>query len=161
MEKRPSKDEYYLNIAKAVAQRGTCLRRRYGAVIVKEDQIISTGYVGSPRGAKNCIDIGFCPRQKMNMPKGFGYELCRSVHAEMNAVINAARAGVSVLGGKLYLYGEDLENNNKIVDTGVCVLCKRVLINAGITEVVIKLPEGYRKEKASDWINDVDAEIKV
>jgi dCMP deaminase len=157
---RPEKHDYYLNIAKEVARRGTCLRRRYGAVLVKDDQIISTGYVGSPRGAKNCTDIGTCHRKERDMPKGFGYELCRSVHAEMNALINAARSGVVVLGGRLYLYGEDLEDNNKIVEAGVCILCKRALINAGIIEVIVKLPEGFRIEKVSDWLNDVDAEIK-
>lgn len=157
---RLSKHDYYLNIAKEVAQRGTCLRRRYGAVIIKDDQIISTGYVGAPRSAPNCIDIGVCHRQKLNVPKGQRYELCRSVHAEMNAIINAARAGVSVLGSRLYLYGEDLENNLQIVEAGPCVMCRRAIINAGIKEVIIKLPNNMKIVDVNDWINDVDSETQ-
>ncbi|MAH43326.1 hypothetical protein CL614_06460 [archaeon] len=158
-KKRPSKDQYYLDIAKEVSYRATCLRRRYGAIIVKDDQIISTGYVGAPRGSPNCIDIGTCHRQKLNVPKGQRYELCRSVHAEMNAIINAARAGVSLLGGTLYLYGEDIENNCKLVEAGPCVLCKRAIINAGIERVVLQMPGHIKEISIDDWINDVDAEV--
>ncbi len=158
-ENRPSKDQYYLDIAKEVSQRSTCIRRRYGAIIVRDDQIVSTGYVGAPRGSPNCIDIGVCHRQKMNVPKGQRYELCRSVHAEMNAIINAARAGVSVLGGTLYLYGEDLENNGAIVEAGPCVLCKRAIINSGIKRVVLQMPGSIKEIDINEWINDVDAEM--
>jgi len=146
---RPSKTDYYLNIAREVAQRGTCLRRRFGAVIVKEDQIISTGYVGAPRGTKNCSDIGRCPREEANIPSGERYELCRSVHAEQNAIINAARAGVSVLGGTMYIYGENVKDG-QIAEGKPCKLCKRYLINAGLVKVVIKYKDGYKEFKVED-----------
>ena len=96
---RPEKDQYYLDIAKVVSARSTCLKVLMGAIIVKEDQIIATGYVGSPRHTKSSIEHKVCLRQQLNIPSGTQYELCRSVHAEQNAIINAARAGVSLLGG--------------------------------------------------------------
>ncbi len=151
--KRPSKIEYYLNIAKEVAQRSTCLRRRFGAVIVKDDQIISTGYVGAPRGAPNCIDLGICLRDKFNIPPGERYELCRSVHAEMNAIINAARAGVSLLGGTLYLYGEDVKSG-EIVGKKPCKLCRRMIINAGLEKVIVKTKDGYDVYDVKKWIQE-------
>ncbi len=161
--RRPSKDEYYLNIAKEVAQRGTCLRRRYGAVIVREDQIVSTGYVGAPRGTPNCIDVKRCLREELNIPHGERYELCRSVHAEMNAVINAARAGVSLLGGTMYIYGEDVKTG-KIVDAYPCKMCRRVIINAGLKRVVIRCADGSIKSfDVSDWVaeeSDMEAQIR-
>ena len=89
---RRDKENYYLDIAEAVASRGTCLRRNFGAIIVKNDQIVATGYTGAPRGRKNCSDLGYCLREKMNVPRGQRYELCRSVHAEANAIISAARS---------------------------------------------------------------------
>ena len=100
MERR-DKNNYYLDIAEAVSQRGTCLRKHYGAVIVKNDEIISTGYVGAPRGRKNCSDLNYCIRQKLSIPRGERYELCRSVHAEANAIISASRE--SMLGSTIYL----------------------------------------------------------
>lgn len=151
--KRPSKIDYYLNIAREVAQRGTCLRRRFGAVIVKDDQIISTGYVGAPRGTKNCSDIGRCPREEANIPSGERYELCRSVHAEQNAIINAARAGVSVLGGTLYIYGENIKDG-QIAEGRPCKLCRRYIINAGLEKVVIKMKDGYNEFPVKDFISD-------
>ena len=99
-----TKDQYYLNIAKTVAEKSTCLNVEIGCVIEKADQIIATGYVGAPRKTKDCVDLGFCIRRKNNIESGRGYEMCRSVHAEMNALINAARAGVSVLDGNMYVY---------------------------------------------------------
>jgi dCMP deaminase len=150
---RPSKIEYYLNIAMEVSKRSTCLRRRFGAVIVKDDQIISTGYVGSPRGTPNCIDIGECPREKAKIPAGERYELCRSVHAEMNAIINAARAGVSVLGGTMYIYGENVKNNS-IVDVKPCKMCRRVIINAGLKNVIVKTKDGYKEYSVEDWVKE-------
>ncbi|MEG1931823.1 MAG: cytidine deaminase, partial [Pygmaiobacter sp.] len=102
---RRDKINYYLDIADAVSRRGTCLRRNYGAIIVKNDQIISTGYVGAPRSRKNCSDLGYCIREKMNIPRGERYELCRSVHAEANAIIAASRA--EMIGATLYLAGRD------------------------------------------------------
>ena len=102
---RRDKENYYLGIAQAVAGRGTCIRRNFGAIIVKNDQILSTGYTGAPRGRKNCSDLGFCLREKMNIPRGERYELCRSVHAEANAIISAARS--DMIGSTLYLVGKD------------------------------------------------------
>jgi deoxycytidylate deaminase len=103
---RTGKDDYYLNIALEVSKRGTCLRRNYGAVIVNYDEIISTGYTGAPRGTRNCVDIGYCVRSDMGVPSGERYELCRSVHAEMNAVIHASRR--AAMGGTMYLMGMDI-----------------------------------------------------
>ena len=149
--KRPTKTEYYLNIAKEVSRRSTCLRRRFGAVILKDDQIISTGYAGAPRGAPNCIDIGKCLREELKIPPGERYELCRSVHAEANAIINAARAGVSVLGGTMYLYGENVKDGG-IAEANPCKMCKRMLINAGIKEVVIKTQKGKKIFDVHEWV---------
>ena len=132
---RISKKEYYLNIAKAVSRRSTCLRRQYGAVIVKDDAIVSTGYNGSYRGAENCCDNSTCKRQELGVAHGERYELCNSVHAENNAIINAARQGVSVLGATLYLYGYDCVEEKEII-AEPCMMCARVIQNAGIAEVV-------------------------
>ena len=133
---RPSKDVYYCNIAKDVSKRGTCLRRNFGAVIVNDDQIISTGYTGAPRGVPNCIDLGKCLRQENNISPGKNYELCRSVHAEMNAIISASRR--DMIGGKLYLYGESKENGKPYENTQPCMLCWRQIINAGLSKVIVQ-----------------------
>jgi dCMP deaminase len=130
---RIDKKEYYLNIAKAVSQRGTCLRRNYGAIIVKNDEIIATGYTGSPRGRINCNDIGQCERQRLNVPSGEKYELCASVHAEMNAIISASRK--DMIGSTLYLYGFDKEKNEEILNPKPCTICSRLIINAGIEKI--------------------------
>ena len=127
---RISKREYYLGIAEAVAQRSTCLRRQYGAVIVKDDQIISTGYNGSARGEDNCCDVGYCWREAHNVPHGEQYEKCVAVHAEDNAISQAGRESI---GATLYLAG--FENGNRIV-AKPCVMCARKIKNAGIAEVV-------------------------
>lgn len=138
---RPNKTEYYLGIAKAVAQRATCLRRKYGAIIVKDDTIVSTGYNGTARGLPNCIDIGRCPREEQKIEAGARYDLCRGVHAEMNAVVNAARSGVSVMGGTMYLTGFDAKTGEPLKDVvKPCILCSRVIINVGVKEVV--MPQG-------------------
>jgi dCMP deaminase len=150
---RPSKTDYYLNIAKEVASRGTCNRRTFGAIIVKNDQIISTGYVGAPRGSPNCIDLGVCPREKLNIPAGERYELCRSVHSEANAIVNAARAGVSVLGGVMYLFGQDIKTK-EIVGSKPCKMCRRLIINAGIEKVVMKEKNGFVEHNVNDWLNE-------
>ena len=149
---RISKDNYYLNIAIEVSKRGTCLRRNYGAVIVNNDEIISTGYTGAPRGAKNCVDIGYCPRSKLNIPSGERYELCRSVHAEMNALIHAARR--DTIGGVMYLMGMDTETADPIPDGAEpCRLCKRVIINAGIEKVITRHAKGdILIYGVKDWI---------
>lgn len=150
---RPSKDEYYLDIALTISKRSTCLRRRFGAVIVNNDEIISTGYVGAPRKTANCIDIGECPRQKAKIPPGERYELCRSVHAEANAIISASRG--RMIGGKLYLAGEDLENNEKLVEAHPCKMCKRMIINAGLIEVITRTANGgVKKWLVDDWVKN-------
>jgi len=139
MRERPDKDHYYLNIAREVACRSTCLRRWFGAVIVKNDQIISTGYAGAARGAKNCSDIGFCPRQEANIPHGERYELCRSVHAEMNAIIHASRA--DMLESTLFLVGLDAKSGEVIDGAKPCKICARLIINAGIKTVKALNPD--------------------
>jgi len=133
-----------LNIALEVAKRGTCLRRNFGAVIVNNDEIISTGYSGAPRGAKNCLDIGKCKRQELKIPSGERYELCRSVHAEANAVISAARD--RIIGGKIYLAGIDSENEGKLAEAIPCRMCKRIIINAGIKEIIVRAADGGIKK---------------
>jgi dCMP deaminase len=141
MRERPSKKEYYLDLALNVSKRGTCLRRNFGAVIVNRDEIVSTGYSGAPRGAKNCIDIGSCPRQKANIPAGERYELCRSVHAEANAIISAERQ--KMIGGVMYLAGEKASDGS-LAEAEPCKMCKRFIINAGIKKVVALQPNGPR-----------------
>ena len=147
---RVSKDVYYLNIAKQVAMRGTCLRRNYGAVIVKNDEIISTGYTGAPRGRMNCNVLGTCVRQENKVPSGERYELCRSVHAEMNAIISASRD--KMLGSTLYLYGWDVENNCEKKAPKPCTICERLIINAGIEKVITFNPDFDGEQYASPTI---------
>lgn len=150
---RPTKDQYYLNIAKEVAQRATCFRAKNGAIIVKDDQIISTGYVGAPRKTKDCLERGDCLRDKMKIPHGERYELCRSVHAEQNVIINAARAGVSLLGGIMYIHTEDRDGKTR--DSFPCYFCKRMIINAGIENVICSSENGkLRIFNVQDWINE-------
>lgn len=132
---RPSKDQYYLNIAKEIAQRSTCFRARYGTIIVKDDQIIATGYVGAPRKTKDCLERGYCLRDELKIPHGTQYEVCRSVHSEQNAIINAARAGVSLLGATMYFHSENGKTGEK-VDSLPCYICKKMVINAGINKFI-------------------------
>ena len=134
--KRRDKVNYYLDLARMVAQRSTCLRRHYGAVIVKNDEVISTGYVGAPRGRKNCTDIGECVRVRMEIPRGERYELCRSVHAEANAIISASRD--KMIGSALYLVGVEAGTGEYVKDSCSCSMCKRQIINAGIETVYIR-----------------------
>ena len=151
---RPDKIRYYLDIAKTVAQRCTCFRARSGAIIVRDDQIISTGYIGAPRGTKDCLERGSCLREKLNIPHGQRYELCRSVHAEQNAIINAARAGVSLLNGDLYLYGERPQTG-ELMDIVPCYFCKRMIINAGINQVFAQMHDGSTKRfLVGEWVKD-------
>ena len=148
---RRDKVNYYLDLADVVSQRGTCLRRRYGAVIVKNDEVISTGYVGAPRGRKNCTDLGYCIRQQLNIPRGERYELCRSVHAEANAIISAPRD--KMLGSTLYLAGREADTGEYIKNSSSCSMCKRMVINAGI--VVIRDTENdYRVINVQDWVEN-------
>lgn len=151
--KRRDKINYYLDLAEIVAQRGTCLRRNYGAVIVKNDEVISTGYVGAPRGRQNCSDMGYCIRQKMKVPRGERYELCRSVHAEANAIISASRA--KMLGSSIYLVGKEAESGEYVKNASSCSMCKRMIINAGIDKVYIRdTKDEYRVVEVEDWIRD-------
>ena len=138
---RISKDDYYLGIAREVARRATCFRRSIGAIIVRDDQIISTGYAGAPRKTKDSLEHGFCLRDRLNIPHGQRYELCRSVHAEQNAIINAARAGVSLLGGDMYIFGSD-PRDGSVVNAFPCYICKKMIINAGLTRVICSSREG-------------------
>ena len=153
---RISKENYYLNIAQTVLERATCLRRVYGAIIVKNDEIISTGYNGSPRGRKNCVDMGFCTREAMQVPRGERYELCRSVHAEANAIISAARR--DTLGSTLYLAGREAKSGELLHDATSCSMCRRLIINAGIDRVVIRNTEkDYSVVHVEDWIREDDS----
>ncbi len=151
---RITKHEYYLGIAKEVARRSTCFRRSIGAIIIRDDQIISTGYVGAPRKTKSSHEHGECLRDKLNIPHGQRYELCRSVHAEQNAIINAARAGVSLLGGDMYIYGS-IYGKNEMIDSFPCFICKKMLINAGLDRVISSTADGKMKIfKVSAWSKD-------
>lgn len=134
---RISKDDWYMNIALDIAQRSTCLRAIAGAIVVKNDAIISQGYNGSPRGMPNCCDIGVCERDMLCIEPGKNYEICRSVHAEMNCIINAARNGVSILDGDMYVYFERLDGQ-KIKCGNPCLICSRMIKNAGIKKVIFK-----------------------
>ena len=155
MERR-DKTNYYLDLADVVSKRGTCLRRRYGAVIVKNDEVISTGYVGAPRGRKNCTDLGYCIRQKMNIPRGERYELCRSVHAEANAIISAERG--KMIGSTMYLSGREADTDEYVCNSNSCSMCKRMIINAGISRVVVRDNENdYRTIDVRDWIDNDDS----
>lgn len=151
MRERRDKVNYYLDLAESVAQRGTCLRRNYGAVIVKNDEVISTGYVGAPRGRKNCTDLGKCIREEMKVPRGERYELCRSVHAEANAIISASRD--KMIGSAIYLAGTDAKTGEYIANSNSCSMCKRQIINAGIEKVYIRdTRDEYRMIEVKDWI---------
>ena len=152
--KRITKDEYYLGIAREVAGRSTCFRRSIGAIIIRDDQIISTGYAGAPRKTKSSLEHDFCLRDKLKIPHGHRYELCRSVHAEQNAIINAARAGVSLLGGDMYIYGS-IFGADKPINAFPCFICKKMLINAGLKRVICSTEDGgYKIFKIRDWIKD-------
>lgn len=152
MERR-DKINYYLDLAEMVSQRGTCLRRRYGAVIVKNDEVVATGYVGAPRGRVNCTDLGRCIRSELHVPRGERYELCRSVHAEQNAIISASRN--EMLGSDLFLTGMDVATGKYVANANCCSLCKRMIINAGIAHVYIRDNEDdYRRIDVQEWIDN-------
>ena len=154
--KRISKDQYYLGIAKEVARRSTCWRRSIGALIVRDDQIISTWYVGANRKTRDNLNHGLCLRHPRYNPHGQRYELCRSVHAEQNAIINAARAGVSLLGGNIYIHGT-VYGEEKPIDAFPCFICKKMIINAGLNRVVCSTRAGGKKVFSVDkWARDWD-----
>ena len=152
---RRDQQNYYLDIAQTVLERGTCLRRNVGAIIVKNDVIISTGYAGAPRGRANCTDLGTCRREQLGIPRGQRYEMCRSVHAEANAIIAASRE--EMLGATLYLAMKDVATGKLVPDASPCTMCRRLIINAGIETVVVRNTEDeYTVYPVSRWIEEDD-----
>ena len=148
---RPTKIEYYLNIAKEVSTRSTCLRRKYGSILVKDDVIIATGYNGSPRGTMNCNDLGYCRREQLGVKRGEQLQLCRAVHSEQNCIINASRE--QMIGSTLYLYGTEVLTNEIIKDLDSCQLCKKLIINSGIEKVIFARPnKQYEIQLVKDWV---------
>ncbi len=153
---RVSKINYYLDIAQTVSERSTCLRKKYGAIIVQNDSIVATGYNGAPRGRQNCSDLGFCMRDKLQIPRGERYEMCRSVHAENNAIISASRD--EMLGATIYMACVDGKTGELLGGTTSCAMCKRVVINAGIKQVIVRDTETeYSVYHVEDWITDDDS----
>ena len=153
---RIDKENYYLDIADTVSERSTCLRRCYGAIIVQNDEIISTGYNGAPRGRKNCADLNFCTRESLKIPSGQRYELCRSVHAEANCIISAARS--EMLGATLYMACRNPHTGELIPHSTSCTMCRRQIINAGIKRVVIRdTKTEYRVVDVQEWIDEDDS----
>ena len=150
---RVDKVNYYLDVAETVIKRGTCIRRDFGAIIVKNDQIIATGFTGAPRGRKNCCDLNKCIRKELKIPRGERYELCRSVHAEQNAIISASR--LDMIGSTLYLVGKNFEDDTYVSNSNPCALCKRMIINSGIEDIYIRdNKDKYRHINVNDYIND-------
>ncbi len=148
---RRDKANYYLDLADVVSKRSTCLRRHYGAVIVKNDEVIATGYNGAPRGRANCTDLGWCIRQKLGVQRGERYELCRSVHAEANAIISSGRE--RMMGGALYLSGREAASGAYVKNSCSCSMCKRLIINAGIETVFVRDgDEDFREIPVEDWV---------
>lgn len=155
MERR-DKINYYLDLAEMVSQRSTCLRRHYGAVIVKNDEVVATGYTGAPRGRKNCSDLGFCMREKLKIPRGERYEICRSVHAEQNAIISASRE--QLIGSDIFLVGIEAKDGSYVANANSCAMCKRVIINAGVNRVFIRDDKNkYRVVEVNEWIENDDS----
>ena len=144
--KRPTWDEYFLDVARLVAKRATCLRRSVGAVLVKDKRILATGYNGAPAGLRHCVDIG-CMRQELKIPSGERHELCRALHAEQNALIQASLYGISVKGSKIYSTCQP------------CVICAKMLINAGIKEVIVR--GGYPDKMAVDFLREAKIKIRT
>ena len=152
---RPSKDQYYLDLAKSVCRRGTCTKVEIGAVIIRGDQVVATGYCGAPRGTKSSLQHGFCLRQKLGIPSGHRYEMCRSVHAEQNAIINAARSGTSLFEGDMYIYGRRQGEEKSEIDAFPCFICKKMIINCGLKRVVCSLRGGGIKVfMVEDWVKE-------
>ena len=150
---RPTKDQYYLNIAKEVSRRSTCLRIKVGAIVIRDDVVVATGYNGAPRKTKDCLERNECLRNKLKIPHGRQYEMCRSVHAEMNCIINAGRAGVSSLGGDMFIYAEDDEGET--IDVFPCFICKKMIINAGLDRIICSTKDGkYVVFRVQDWVKD-------
>lgn len=153
---RVSKKNYYLDIAQTVSSRSTCLRKKYGAIIVKNDNIVSTGYNGAPRGRKNCNEMGECMRDRLNIPRGERYEMCRSIHAEANAIISASRE--EMIDSVLYMACVDGKSGELVPDTCSCMMCKRLIINAGISKVIVRnTPDTYTVYDVNDWVENDDS----
>lgn len=153
MKTRVDKHNYYLDIAETVIERGTCLRRNFGAIVVKNDEIVSTGYTGAPRGRENCCNLGVCLREKLNIPRGERYELCRSVHAEANCIISASRQ--EMIDATLYLVGKEMSTDELIPNASSCSMCKRIIINSGIKQVIIRnTPDEYTVVPVSEWVEN-------
>ena len=151
--KRPSTDEYFLGLARAVGLRATCLRSRFGAVVVRDRVVLSSGYNGAARKVKDCLEFGVCLKDVAGAPHGGGYDYCLSAHAEANAIVNAARSGANILGGTMYIHGEDLKGN--VVEATPCTFCRRLMINAGIEKVVYRKSDGSIGEyEIKEWIRD-------
>ena len=160
MAVRRDKENYYLDIAQTELERGTCLRRNFGAIIVNNDEIVSSGYNGAPRGRQNCIDTGVCIREKLQIPRGERYEVCRSVHAEANAIISASRK--EMIGATLYLVGKDARTGQYVENASSCSMCKRLVINAGISRVVVRLNEQeYKVIPVSEWVENDESMLGV
>ncbi len=156
MPKRVDKTNYYLDIAETVAERGTCIRKDYGCIIVKNDEIISTGYSGAPRGRTNCIDLGYCTKKKIypDIHHG-GHDACRSVHAEQNAIISAARK--DMLGSTMYLVGRRKDNNKYEEGAMSCQMCRKMIINAGIKKIIVRVTRSkYIELDVDEWIKNDD-----
>ncbi|MPM79060.1 hypothetical protein SDC9_126091 [bioreactor metagenome] len=150
---RIDKHNYYLDICETILERGTCIRRNFAAIIVKNDEIISTGYSGAPRGRVNCTDLGVCKREELKVPRGTRYELCRSVHAEQNAVISARRQ--DMIGATLYLVGKEVSTGDFVENASPCSLCKRFIINSGISRVIIRDTKNeFRIVDVDYWIEN-------
>ena len=153
---RIEKNNYYLDIAETVLERATCLRSKYGALIVRNDEIISTGYNGAPRGRRNCIDLDYCVREELKVPSGERYDLCRSVHAEMNAIISAARS--ECIGGTIYLVGKSAKTGEYLDEPRPCAMCTRMIINAGLAKVIIRRNKtAYDVIDVQEWIERDDS----
>ena len=154
---RRDKINYYLDIAQTVSERGTCVRRNFGAIIVKNDQIVSSGYVGAPRGRKNCSDLGYCTREALKIPRGERYELCRSVHAEANAIIHSSRN--DMLGATMYLVGIDAKTKELVANACACSMCKRLIINSGISTLIVRnaADDFTVFDVSSQWIEHDDS----
>lgn len=153
---RRDKTNYYLDIAETVAKRGTCLRRNYGSIIVKNDEIVSSGYVGAPRGRKNCSDLGYCTREKLEIPRGERFELCRSIHSESNAIISAPRD--KMIDSTLYLVGKEYKTGEYVEKAAPCAMCKRLIINAGIKTVIVRNNiDEFTTYDVENWIINDDS----
>lgn len=153
---RIDKVNYYLDIAQTVLERSTCMRRCWGAIIVKNDEIISTGFNGAPRGRANCVDLGYCVRESLKIPSGERYELCRSVHAEANAIISASRK--DMLDAVMYMVGVDAKTRDYVKNPGSCAMCKRMIINAGISRMIVRTDKTkYITVNVRDWVFNDDS----